>query len=360
MYNTEYWVHGAQLVSTLNVLLSSAVIAVAAFDKNKLKIQAVLKHNLSVVVPKLHSVGLISDNDRDQALNFSIDSETRAAVLSTTIESKMINYHSWWILVYVLLSLSSGLDANKTFFESLVISHPDRYLDLDVGHLVHPTVALPLMQESLGSVSTVKGAEKIPSPFYNISLREAALIDSKNKAAVQSPTTATILSEAESMLTKFPEIVFSNYCARQIVTFRGGIIRGEGVTLQVLPCAIEKRKSAEFTIQGCIDGPFELPYGINFASPVYVIAPHYQFQREVTLSADTFINLRSIVDCKALSFLTSPTKPMIGEDGPYWKFQISENAPVHCCITKRSHQVRVQVKHFCLFCFGIRRRGMVL
>ena len=86
----------------------------ATFIKNKSKIEAVLEHNLAVVAPKLHSVNLISDEDRDQALNSSVDSKTRAAVLINTIERKIVDYRSWWILVYVLLF--SGLDAERAFF----------------------------------------------------------------------------------------------------------------------------------------------------------------------------------------------------------------------------------------------------
>ena len=73
---------------------SSSAMA-AAFEKNKSKIQAVFEHNLDVVVPRLHSVGLISESDRDQALNLSTDSSIRAADLTSTIETSA----RWWITI---------------------------------------------------------------------------------------------------------------------------------------------------------------------------------------------------------------------------------------------------------------------
>ena len=231
------------------------------------------------------------------------------------------------------------------------------------AHGEHLTTSLPLTQ---GSTSRAEDTASLP----HSTPKETKLIGSKDETAtdtLESPTAATTKSEASAVhlsagktssvwYYKYQGIKFSDYCTKQTITFNGGMIKGEGVELQILGRAIERGKSIEFSVQGCIDGPFELPEDVSFASPVYLISPHYQFQREVTLSADIFINLQSIEDCKALIFLTSPTKPAIGEDGLYWKFQVSGNMP-QC--TRRSRRVRVQVKQFCLFCFGIRRRGMM-
>ena len=223
------------------------------------------------------------------------------------------------------------------------------------------------------------------SPPYSPGLQEpeAMLTGSENEAAadIQSsstPTAATNLSESEPMATeedsavhcdpsggkissvwythakKYPGINFSNYYTRQTVTYRGDVIKGEGIELQIPGHAIKRGESVKITIQGCIDGPFELPEDVSLASPVFVITPHYQFEREVTLLEDICIHLQSNEDCKEVVFLTSPSKPTRGNEGPHWNFQISENKP-QC--NARSRRVRIQVKQFCLFCFGIRRRG---
>ena len=354
----------------------------AAFETNKSKIQAVLERNLAIVVPRLHSVGLISDEDRDLALNASIDSSTRAASLTSTIESKMVNYRNWWILVYVLLS--SGLDADKTFFESLVVS-PDLYLDVEelVAHggvLEDPATSSSLIQESYITISAMDRAEATSSSPHT-PLQEATLIGSEDETATlpSTPTAAPSLSESEPMVTqedsavypsdvkissvwythakKYPGIKFSNYYTKQTVTYRGGIIKGEGIELQIPGHAIKREDSVEFTIQGCIDGPFELPEDISFASPVFVITPHYQFEREVTLWEDIYVHLQSYEDYKEVVFLTSPSKPELDDDGPHWNFQISQSKP-QC--NAQSRRVWMQVKQFCLFCFGIKRRGIHL
>ena len=153
---------------------------------------------------------------------------------------------------------------------------------------------------------------------------------------------------------KYPGIKFSNYYTRKTVTHRGDIIKSEGIELQIPGHAIKQGESVEFTIQGCIDGPFELPEDVSLASPVFVITPHYQFEKEVTLSEDTFIHLQSYEDWNKIVFMTSPSKPTMDDDGPHWNFQISDSKPQYQFTTRR---VWMQVKQFCLFCFGIRRRG---
>ena len=150
---------------------------------------------------------------------------------------------------------------------------------------------------------------------------------------------------------KYPGIKFSNYYTKQEVNFTGGIVKGEGIELRIPGHAIEKGQSVEFTIQGCIDGPIELPEDVSFASPVFVITPH---QKEVTLLLDLFIHLQSYEDCKAVVFLTSPGKPKNDENGSHWDFIISDKKAE--CSTA-NHQVTMQVKQFCLFCFGTRQRG---
>ena len=379
----------------------------ATFIKNKSKIQAILERNLAIVVPKLYSVSLISDEDRDLALNSSVDGSTRAAILTNAVESKIVNYRTWWILVYVLLS--SGIDADKSFFESLIVSEsPELHGVQFTSYAVtqggagpsdssaledSAALSLPSTQErhlTFGDSSIertdikTRGLEENPGidlpPLSRLS--KASSKDEATGASPSTPSVATKLSESEPLLTqeestkhtsvveddieeiqsvwynhakkKYPGIKFSKNYTKQTVTYSGDIIKGEGVELQILGRAIERGKSIEFTVQGCIEGPFELPEDVSFASPVYVITPHYQFHREVTVLADLFIHLHTNEDCNELVFLTSPSKPTIDDDGPCWDFQISESKP-QCSV--RSRRVRIEVKQFCLFCFGIRRRG---
>ena len=191
-------------------------------------------------------------------------------------------------------------------------------------------------------------------------LSESESVLTQEGSAIHTPSSVKEDRESSVWYTharKYPGIKFSNYFTRQTVTHRGDIIKGEGIELRIPGHAIKQGQSIEFTIQGCIDGPFELPEDVSFASPVFVITPHYQFQREVTLWEDIYVDLQSYEDCKELVFLTSPSEPTIDSYGSHWNFQISENKP-QCNL--RSSRVWIHLKRFCLFCFGIRRRGMAI
>ena len=251
----------------------------AAFNKNKSKIQAVLEDNLIVVVPKLHSVGLISDEDRDRALNSTIDSCTRAHILTNTIESKIVNYRKWWILVYVLLS--SGIDAEQSFFENLVVL-PTYYSVARQGGQRSPSglgdsattyTSLSLMQEKEFTVKEEKAGglketpssskdeatgsspmESTPSGATNLSESEP---ERTRESTVHSPNSGEMQSSVwYTHARKYPGIKFSNYYTRQTVTYRGGIIKGEGIELQIPGHAIKQEESVEFIIQGVYRWPF--------------------------------------------------------------------------------------------------------
>ena len=94
------------------------------FGKNKSRIQAILEKNISILVPKLFSLELISNVDRDVALNTTIDSSTRAASLFDAIEKKIPSYQDLLLFVHILLS--SRIDAtDRAFIESLPYTSED-------------------------------------------------------------------------------------------------------------------------------------------------------------------------------------------------------------------------------------------
>ena len=365
----------------------------ATFIKNKSKIQAVLERNLSVVVPKLHSVNLISGEDRDLALDSSVDGSTRAAVLTNAIESKIVNYRTWWIFVYVLLS--SELDAERDFFECLTVLQPE-HASSDAA----PSQSSPLSEALVGRAKSSPPVQerrfrdlKVEKETRDLEAQlsqphstpsETTMGSSKDEATSASPTSlsgATDISESETVLSQegsqhvhdesfslqsstwythaheFPGIKFSNYYTKQVVTSMGNIIKGEGIELQIPGRAIEKGCLIEFTVQGCIEGPFELPDGVSLASPVFLIRPHYEFQKKVTLLMDAFISLESPEETKELVFLTSPGKPKIDKDGPHWKFAINDIMPQS---TEDNSRIMVEVTQFCLVCSGIRRGNKII
>ena len=326
----------------------------ATFKKNKSKIQAVLEHNLAVVVPKLHSVGLTSDEDRDLALNSSIDSKTRAAVLINVVERKIANYRNWWILVYILLS--SELDVERTFFESLVV------LPEQVSGDAHSTSVDTAM--SLSHSPALETQSQPPSTPSETVLSSSGATSSEPTEGVLSQEGNAHIQHTLSLESSvwhthardFPGIKFSNYYTKEVVTSMGNIIKGEGIELQIPGRAIKKGHSIEFMIHGCIEGPFEMPDKVSLATPVFLIKPHYEFQRKITVLIDSFISLDSPEDRKELVFLMSPARPRVDKDGPHWDFTINETIPQS---TEDNSRIMVEVTQFCLFCFGIRRGNYI-
>ena len=329
----------------------------ATFSKNKSKIEAVLEHNLAVVAPKLHSVNLISDEDRDGALNPSVDSKTRTAVLINTIERKIVDYRNWWILVYVLLS--SGLDAERAFFESITVLPERVSYDLVIASSSSDPESGPSTASTSGSSSPLFMLDFSPSEQIMVTQSVATSVPkSAERVLSQEDNAGHHVQEKKFSLESsvwytlardFPGIKFSNYYTKQVVTSMGNIIKGEGIELQIPGRAIKKGHSIEFMIQGCIEGPFELPDNISLATPVFLIKPHYKFQKAVTLLVDAFISLQS---CKELVFLTSPVKPRVDKGRAHWDFIINETVPQ---ITDDDSRIMVEVEQFCLLCFGIRR-----
>ena len=92
---------------------------VVTFGKDKSRIQAILEKQLPILVPKLFSLELISDVDRDVALNTTIDSSTRAASLVDAIEKKIVSYQDLLLFVHILLSSRIDSPADRAFIEGL-------------------------------------------------------------------------------------------------------------------------------------------------------------------------------------------------------------------------------------------------
>ena len=109
------------------------------------------------------------------------------------------------------------------------------------------------------------------------------------------------IAEAE-----YPGIEFSTYYSNMTVGNKGGIIRGEGIQLRIPPKAISKRQSRTMSLQGCIDGPFQLPEDVHLTSLI-TCSPHGHFQHEVTLTlhhlVQLFIDTLRIIELNELARL---------------------------------------------------------
>ena len=156
------------------------------------------------------------------------------------------------------------------------------------------------------------------------------------------------MSICEFKQTDYSGIVFSKRKQAAIITREGGKIEGEGIRLVVPPGAVAGNDEANISLQACLGGPFCLPEGLNFLSPVYLIEPPFAFHDNVTLSIDMFIKLDTEEDLDEIKFVTSPTKGVVVEENAQWNFRVY-GAPK---FSVGSNQGEIDLKHFCFAAFA--------
>ena len=305
--------------------------------------------------------------------------------MTRAVEGNVLNYNE--LLVFVYAVLSSRIAADEIEFikglvylpehvtrmrrrsftgtgigKSTTLSYRRRFSDSAMFWKDYlESVSLPLStdttlqsNEATGTSPSTLGATNIPEPetvviskseYQNESVKESVERDNIDEKFLKNS------SIWYKHAHKYPRIKFSNYFTKQVVTYGGGIISGEGIELRIPGRAIKREDSVEFTVHACIDGPFDFPEDVNLITPVYVISPHYEFQREVTVLMDSFVRLHPLEN--NLVFLTSPTKREVDECGSYWKFEINERKPWRDGINE--HRIILELSHFCLLCFGLRK-----
>ena len=154
----------------------------------------------------------------------------------------------------------------------------------------------------------------------------------------------------------YPGIVFSKKCSQQTVDHMGTVLQGEGIKVEIPSTAIPSGDQVPVTLQACLKGPFKLPHDYTLASPVYLLYPPCVFHETIKLTADLFADLEP--DCQDVVFATSPDKPHIRkkQEDAVWKFQ-QEQGEVQCLLDSHGNPTAtVQLGHFCLGAFLIRRR----
>jgi hypothetical protein len=79
-----------------------------------------------------------------------------------------------------------------------------------------------------------------------------------------------------------------------------------GIEFEIPPGAVPEGKGLNLSVWPCSAGPFQLPEGYDFASPVFLISPSFEFSCEITLKLYHFSSVLSAEDCKKMVFLSSP------------------------------------------------------
>ena len=148
-----------------------------------------------------------------------------------------------------------------------------------------------------------------------------------------------------SFYSEFPGVAFSKTANEGTLTSLGGEISGTGIQLTIPQDAIPGGDSIVISLKACIGGPFYLPKGFKFVSPVFLVQPPVAFHKKVILEMEIFAELEE----NELVFVTSSSKPDIVDDEAEWKFKVTNTKPKFCDEKKSG---MVNVNHFCFFSLG--------
>ena len=132
---------------------------------------------------------------------------------------------------------------------------------------------------------------------------------------------------------------------KRSVTSEGGHISWLeiGIEISIPAGAVSEGKTLELRVRPCLSGPFVLPARHQLASPVYLVSPEFEFEKEVTLKIDHFAGLDSSTDCKRMTFISSSSTPTHPEASKY-SFKVMKGG----VFKKKEHHGIIHLKHFCL------------
>lgn len=159
---------------------------------------------------------------------------------------------------------------------------------------------------------------------------------------------------------KYPEICFFGDTRHELATTEGKVIKWEdiGVTIDIPPGAVSEQEVIDLSVRPCLSGPFEIPDGIDLASPLHLVGPAFKFRQEIKLSLQHFINLETPEDCKQMTFLSAPSTPSyIGSQPTYLlrEIKIQEGT-----FTVGNQVATILLKHFCTVGIGRKRKRIHL
>ena len=148
------------------------------------------------------------------------------------------------------------------------------------------------------------------------------LSNTGTESDIDAGNLAALLSNC-SFYPEFPGVAFSKTANEGTLTSLGGEISGTGIQLTIPQGAIPGGDSIDISLKACIGGPFYLPKGYKFVSPVFLAQPPFAFHKEVILEMEIFAELEE----NELVFVTSSSKPEIVEDKAEWKFKVTTTKP---------------------------------
>lgn len=130
-----------------------------------------------------------------------------------------------------------------------------------------------------------------------------------------------------------------------------------GVVIDIPPGAVSEQAIIDVSVRPCLSGPFEIPNGIDLASPLHLIGPAFKFTQEIKLSLQHFIDLKTPEDCNEMTFLSASSTPSYTGSAPTYllrelKFQKG-------IFSVGSQVATIFLKHFCIMGVGRKRTHSV-
>ena len=150
----------------------------------------------------------------------------------------------------------------------------------------------------------------------------------------------------------YPGICFLGDAKKQSVSSDGGEFYMEdiGIKFSIPPDAVPKGKTLDLVVRPCLSGPFILPEEYELASPVYLISPTFDFEKEVKLSIAHFSDLQSMEDCENMVFISAA--PVYEESISGYKFRALKKGE----FSKKNQEGSLSLCHFCLTGITSRKR----
>ncbi len=125
-----------------------------------------------------------------------------------------------------------------------------------------------------------------------------------------------------------------------------------GIAFSIPPGAVpEDKEPLSLTVRPCLAGPFEPPDGYEFASPVCIVSPAFEFAKDITMILFHSACLRSDEDCELMSLLSVPSSPRYEGSSSRYKFKPLRGG----LFQKNKRYATVALKHFCPITIGRKR-----
>ncbi len=123
-----------------------------------------------------------------------------------------------------------------------------------------------------------------------------------------------------------------------------------GVSVIIPRNAVPHDHTVIIKVWPCLRGPFVPPEGYEFTSPVYLISPQFNFEKEVLLRLHHFAALST--DCSRMVFVSAPSSPTFSGSNPQYLFRVFKKGQFESDSSIGS----VSLMHFCFLATSRKRQ----